>query len=161
MNFGKVLGRLIGLSAIFATLLLAAFYGLGKTRLVHAHAQDAQTTTTTTGCTLATVKGSYGYLANGTSEYANASLGIIQSDGKGKWTFSQTTVSESGTFMGTGSGTYTLDSNCTGTMKAKYVQDGVTYSYNLVMVVVGNANQIDFMSTTPPQGLTGVATRIN
>jgi len=62
VNIARVFGRIIGLSAVFATLMVIVFYSLGKTRrVVHARAQDESATT---GCTLGTITGSYGALSS-------------------------------------------------------------------------------------------------
>jgi hypothetical protein len=56
-------------------------------------------------------------------------------------------------------GTYTLNSNCTGTMTLPR-EGKIPFTYGIV--VVANGNEIDLMSTTPQPGLlTWVVKRIN
>jgi hypothetical protein len=80
-----VFGRIVGLSTVFATLIVVVFYGLATTRpVVHARAQDEAGTT---GCTLATLTGNYGVLATGTyfSVGPFTDVGIFEPNGAGKF----------------------------------------------------------------------------
>jgi hypothetical protein len=162
MNSAKVFGRIFGLSATFATLMVIAFYGLGKTsHLVHAHAQDDENVTT--GCTLATIKGNYGLLSSlgATPEGFDATIGILQLDGKGKADFAGSGSNEKEVVPITGSGTYTLHSNCAGTVTLEQKLGTTTGTFKYGIVVVSGGNQIDVMIETPPFVATFVANKIS
>jgi hypothetical protein len=138
-------------------LLLSLFAGLGLTPSP-ARAQDSSSTGTVPGmCSLATVKGSYGVLANGTIVgvgLATAS-GIITTDGNGHFVY-RATQNIGGTvnsFIVTG--TYTLNADCSGV--ATYA-NGYTYT----AVVVQGGTEIYFQSTTTSPSIieTAVAKRL-
>jgi hypothetical protein len=156
MNKAKVFGRIVGLSTLFATLVVIVFYGLATTHpVVHARVQDENATT---GCTLATLTGNYGVLANGlngTGPFTD--VGIFEPNGVGKFVlnFTQNFNGKSASYSG--AGTYTLHSNCTGTMTLTV--DGITSTY--AFVVVTNGNEIDVMTTIPTAVQTWVAKKIN
>jgi hypothetical protein len=164
MNIAKVFGRIIGLSAIFATLIVIAFCGLGKTRrVVHARAQDESATT---GCTLATITGNYGVLSsfaayNGGVDATIGILKLTELDGKGKASLTGTSENLSEIVPVTGTGTYTLNSNCAGTMTLDLKVGTTTETVNYIIVVVNNGNQIDIMSELLGNVSTFVANKIN
>src|SRR6516162_4376573 len=162
MNSAKVFKRIIGLSAIFATLIVIVFYGLGKTgRVVQAHAQDDENATT--GCTLATIKGNYGLLSSlgATPEGFDATIGILQLDGKGKAEFAGSGSNEKEVVPITGTGSYTLNSNCAGTVTLEQKLGTTTGTFKYGIVVVSGGNQIDVMVETPPFVATFVANKIS
>ena len=109
----------------------------------------------TTGCTLATVKGSYGLLATGTLLGVGpiTGSGIVTTHGAGSLTYSYTESTSGVVSSGTVPGTYTLNSNCSGTVS---FEDGQTFA----AVVVTGGQEIDLMSTTPSDLQTVVAKRI-
>jgi len=162
MKCAKVFGRIIGLSAIFATLIGIVFYGLGKTgRVVHAHAQDDENATT--GCTLATIKGNYGLLSSlgANPEGFDATIGVLTPDGTGKADFAGPGSNEKEVVPITGSGTYTLKANCAGTVTLEQKVGTTTSTFKYGIVVVSSGNQIDVMVETPPFVATFVANKIS
>jgi hypothetical protein len=155
MNKAKVFGRIVGLSTVFATLIVIVFYGLAMTRpAVQARAAYESTTT---GCTLATIKGNYGSLVIGMSPVVFTQTGIFTPNGAGTFVYTYTSQYDGKIYSATDTGTYTLESNCSGTMTLN--DGGNTYTYT--SVVVTNGNEIDLMSTTIPSVLTWVSKRIN
>jgi hypothetical protein len=112
MNKAKVFGRIVGLSTVLATLIVIVFLGLATMRpVVHARAQDENTTT---GCTLATVAGNYGGLGSGTGAGVTrfTSVGIYELNGEGKVVENWTANLNGKIGSATITGTYTLNSNC-------------------------------------------------
>jgi hypothetical protein len=159
MKTVKTFGRVIGLSAVSAVLAVVLFYSLSKTPpVVQVHAQD--NAAVTTSCTLATIGANYGVLSPLSYSAGDiAAVGSLTANGKGSvtWTGTYTTQSEVEPF--TLSGTYTLSSNCSGTMTVTYVQTGETLTFDFV--VVSSGNQIDILDTTVGTVRTWVATKIN
>ena len=162
MNIAKVFGKFIGRSAIFATLVVIAFFGLGNTRRpAHARAQEDENATT--GCTLATIKGNYGLLSSlgASSGGFDATIGILALDGKGKAGFAGSGTNGTDVVPITGTGTYTLNSNCAGTVTIEQKVGPVTSTFKYGIVVVSGGNQIDVMVETPPFVATFVANKIS
>jgi hypothetical protein len=109
----------------------------------------------TSECTLATVKGSYGLVANGTLLGVGpfSAAGILTTNGAGSFTYSFTQNVNGVISSGTVPGTYTLDSNCSGTAT---FANGETFA----AVVVNGAQEVDLISTTPSSVQSVVAKRI-
>lgn len=162
MNLARILAKTIGLSAITATLVLAVLYGNGKSRwLIPAHAQDEENAAATTGCKLATFTGHYGVLASASNpDVAHfTDVGLLESNGDGK-VVEYSTVNYNGKINhDILSGTYTLASNCTGTMTVTSELNKLTYDYAFVMVT--NGSEIDLMSTTVTIVQTKVGKRVS
>src|SRR5258706_5664979 len=108
----SILASMAGVGA-FAALFLA-FTGCGSAVVEKA---NAQVTSDSTVCSVATLNGAYGLQRNGqTSQGPLTAIGIATYDGTGSGTFQQT-ISRNGTFT---SGalqtfTYTVNSDCTST----------------------------------------------
>jgi hypothetical protein len=157
MNKSKVLLRIAGLSAVFATMITIVFFGLGKPRSVtHAQADD---TAATTGCTLATISGNYGFLENGNIAYVGTynDIGIFESNGAGKYTLDYTQNYDGGVASYSAAGTYKMNSNCTGTMTLTVL--GTTYP--AAFVAVSNGSEVDVISKIPNNVSTWVLKKIN
>jgi hypothetical protein len=109
----------------------------------------------TSGCTLAAVKGSYGLVANGTILGVGpfAAAGILTTNGAGSFAYSFTQNVNGVVSSGTVPGTYTLDSNCSGTAT---FANGETFA----AVVVNGGQEIDLISTTPSSVQSVVAKRV-
>jgi hypothetical protein len=109
----------------------------------------------TNGCTLATVKGSYGVLASGTILGVGpiTGSGIVTANGAGGLIYSYIESTNGVVISGIVPGTYTLNSNCSGTVS---FADGQTFA----AVVVTGGQEIDLMSTTASDLQTAVAKRV-
>ncbi len=85
-------------------------------------------------CTEATLEGSYGHIITGTRFDLDRALavnvGIVVFDGRGNYTLSITTTVNGEVQRSTGSGSYTLNENCSGTT---YGADG-TPLFDIVLV---------------------------
>jgi hypothetical protein len=157
MKTAKAFGRVIGLPMVSAILAVVLFYCFAGTRPVaQAHAQDQNATT---GCTLATISGSYGTVSfSGASSGGFAGeVGILTPNGKGSATWTLTVNNESEVENHTETGTYTLGSNCSGTMTLQL--SGQTYTFDIV--VVSNGNQIDILNLELGEEATHVANKIS
>ena len=158
MDKAKVFGGIVGLSTICATLLAIVFFGLSAKRpVVHAQADDESTTT---GCTLATIKGNYGFEGSGIDTQVGgpyARVGLFEPNGAGKFALHFTQNYDGKISSYSFSGPYTVSSNCTGTIAFK--SGGPTYTLSYVVVTSGN--EIDFASTTAGLVETWVAKKIN
>jgi hypothetical protein len=116
-------------------------------------------------CSLANVAGSYGYTANGFITVAPGSFvpvaaeGRVTFDGNGHVSGTQTRVVAGGSLDETYSGTYSVNSNCTGSFTVLVEPDTRTSTVNLVWTE--NTNGASAVFTTPGFTLTAVARRIN
>jgi hypothetical protein len=116
-------------------------------------------------CSLANVAGSYGYTANGFIAIAPGSVvpvaaaGMITFDGTGHVTGSQTRVLAGNSLDETYSGTYSVNSNCTGTFAVLVEPDTRTSTVDLVWTE--NTNGASAVFTTPGFILTATARRIS
>ena len=118
---------------------------------------------TTPGCSLSTVKGNYGVLGSGTSAGEPlTAVGLLTLDGAGNLTYAVTENAAGYMVSGTFPGTYTLSSNCTGTVTIPEAPSG---SLTFAAVVVDGGQQIYIMGATtsvpPPIFQTAVAKKIN
>jgi hypothetical protein len=107
------------------------------------------------GCTLATVKGSYGLVATGTDLGIGpaTAIGIVNINGAGSFNYSFTQSVNGVVNSGVVPGTYTLSANCSGTVT---FADGQTFA----AVVVNAAQEIDLMSTSSSLVQTAVAKKV-
>jgi len=118
-----------------------------------------------TQCSLANVAGSYGYTANGfiaigpSSFVPVAAAGRITFDGNGLVTGTQTRVVAGSSLDETYSGTYSVNSNCTGSFTVLVEPDTRTSTVDLVWT--NNANGASAVFTTPGFILTATAQRIS
>ena len=113
------------------------------------------------GCTLESVKGSYGFYRVGTTPNGPlGAVGIATFDGHGGNSFAQTIrvngqETEDLFTDGTVDASYSVDSNCT----AQFLNpDGSAFGH---AVVVGGGKEIYFISLSGQNTVTGVAKRIN
>jgi len=142
---------------LVSTATLAAI-GLALLVTIAAPAQAAQ-------CSLANVAGSYGYTANGFIAIAPGSVvpvaaaGMITFDGTGHVTGTQTRVLAGNSLDETYSGTYSVNSNCTGTFAVLVEPDTRTSTVDLVWTE--NTNGASAVFTTPGFILTATARRIS
>ena len=109
----------------------------------------------TTGCTLASVKGSYGLVATGTDLGVGPStaIGIVAINGAGAFSYSYTQNINGVVTSGMVPGTYTVSPNCTG---AVAFANGETFA----AVIVSGGAEIDLMSTMPSLSQTAVAKKV-
>jgi hypothetical protein len=115
-------------------------------------------------CSLSAVAGDYGYTANGfvatpTGSFVPvAAAGRISFDRHGNVTGVQTRVLAGSALDETYSGTYTVNTDCTGSFTVLIQPDTRTSTVNVVWV--DNANAADAVFTNPGFVLTANATRI-
>jgi hypothetical protein len=150
------------------TLTLAIFVGLfilGLGLRGHLGLGDAgKVQAATPKCSLATLKGSYGYTAAGTIPGVGdfAAVGIFTSDGAGQVSGADTAgvsigVIEQRTF----SGTYTVDADCTGSLTLQFVAPTFTGLATADIVIVKKSGKILAIQTTPtPPAPVGVVLTI-
>ena len=118
-----------------------------------------------TQCSLANVAGSYGYTANGFVAIAPGSFipaaaaGRITFDGTGHVSGTQTRVVGGASLDETYSGTYTVNSNCTGSFTVLVEPDTRTSTVDLVWT--NNTNAASAVFTSPGFILTATANRIS
>jgi hypothetical protein len=143
MNKAKAFGRIVVRLTVFAALVVIVFSGLATGPVVQVRADDENATT---ACTLATLAGSYGGLATGTVSGIGpiTSVGIFTWNGAGKFVTTFTQNFDGKIIPYSGSGTYRLASNCTGTMTLTVNGQKSTDA----IVVVTNGNEIDIMQTS-------------
>jgi hypothetical protein len=158
MKKSQLFKRIVGFSTVFAFLTAIVLFGLSTTHpLIHAQAQDERAATR--GCRLDTIRGHYGTLGSGTllgvGPYTG--VGTFTPDGAGNFVTEFTRNLNGSVAPYSGSGTYTLESNCTGTFTL--VVDGVTSTD--AFVVVSKGDEMDVMSTYGPSVATDVYKKIN
>lgn len=111
-------------------------------------------------CTLASLKGCYGYSYTGTvlGFGSIAAVGPINFDGEGN-TSATYSVNLGGTnVQGSFTGTYTVNEDCTGTIKINLPLLGI--SSNGRFVIVEEGKEAPFMGTDPGVTVTGVAKKL-
>jgi hypothetical protein len=96
-------------------------------------------------CSLSTVKGTYGVLGSGTALGIGpvTAVGVATLDGAGSVTYIATENYDGEIIPGTLTGTYTLSSNCTGTVTVPGFAD-------YAAVVVSRGQEIDLIGTSNP-----------
>lgn len=110
------------------------------------------------GCTIATMNGGYGYAVSGWTGTADAYVesGKVVSDGAGNLSL-QATASQAGTIAtGSSTGTYSVNSDCTGT--ATFTDSFGSYHLNLV--VVDSGREVQFIQTDSGITISGSAKRL-
>ena len=125
-----------------------------RTRTVHAQ----------TGCDATTLTGAYGYNMSG-SYYDNqsnwnviADTGRIVADGAGNLTGTSSFMNDAYSFTRrTLTGTYTLNSDCTGSAKITYSDKEVA---GLDIVVVNNGKEVNMIQTDTAVIFNGTAKKI-
>lgn len=139
--------------------LSVAFLAIGSTLvwIGHAYAQSTQLGV----CSVASMSGGYSYAVNGSvfapnlTTYASV-IGAFTADGKGNLSGADT-ISENGIVQANRpfTGTYLVNSNCTGSISANY--SGSLASFAAVLSQSGN--RVDFMQIGAGTVGTGVANR--
>lgn len=141
---------------IAKTILAAVGIALSVTMALPAQA---------TQCSLANVRGSYGYTANGFVAIGPgtfvpvAAAGRITFDGNGQVSGTQTRVVAGASLDETYSGTYTVGPDCTGSFTVLVGPDTRTSTVDLVWT--NNTNAASAVFTTPGFILTATANRIS
>jgi hypothetical protein len=139
------------LGAVVATLVIiaavAVVFGAVRTPIARA----APT------CSVASLNGNYLGNFSGTSSstgpFALQDLVIFNGNGTGNASLTLTSETSGGPISFTATFTYTLNSNCTGTLTALR-STGQTVHYDIV--AVENATEVDFLQTDPGFVTTGV-----
>jgi hypothetical protein len=111
-------------------------------------------------CNSATLSGAYGYLMTG--QVFNSTVGFIPFtdsgsltwDGNGKVTGSSTLNVDGGITSRTLTGTYMVNSDCTGSLKYK---DNLGNSGSINMVIIGSGTEIQFLETDSGTVISGNA----
>jgi len=145
----------IAVSATIASLLLFASLSRGnRSEIVRkAHAS--------TGCSVASVRGSYGFYRTGTTPFGPlASVGIATFDGNGSSTVRQTTrrngVTTSDLFTTpAGPGTYEVDSDCAG---RGFLPDGSVFVH---FVIVDHGKELIILSLSDANTIYGMMKKID
>lgn len=109
-------------------------------------------------CSDANVKGKYGFAINGLDSGGNPSsfIGYFNANGKGTFKGTETGSDDGGVFTNvTLTGTYTVNSDCTGSGTSKLKGQKGTHTFNLVVVSGGKNLQI--LSTDSGTVQTGTA----
>jgi hypothetical protein len=135
--------------------------GLTMTLAVFVAGSRSQASEGPHGCSVESVRGSYGFHREGsTSGGPLASVGIVTYDGKGNSSFAQTIVKNGiqGSDLFTDPptiATYTVDSDCA----AKFIDgDGFVFGH---AVVVAGGDELYFMSLSNANTIDGVMKRIH
>ncbi len=130
-----------------------------------AHAQE------TGGCSTANIAGSYGYSLTGTlflgdngSPEPNGAtrldvveIGVVVFDGQGGLSIGNDTLTRNGQVVQrTGSGTYTVSSDCTGTAAVTFSTGQTTHQ---AFVLVNGGKESRFMLTDPGTDIVGMSKR--
>jgi hypothetical protein len=135
MKIRVVLGTLV---AVAALITLRA--GFPNSTLPKVHAQEVDLE----GCSLATLKGGYGltfsgYGTNGAAFIPAAGVGLVTFDGNGNLSASETVSNGGNVFPVNLPGTYTVNSDCTGSL--------TTANAHLNLVIVRNGREILAVNT--------------
>jgi len=149
------MGRLLSLFAFTATLvlllgLLPVGTGTSNSVLPRAYAADF-------GCGPKTLQGSYiysaaGYLVSGGSNTPIAEAGVYSFDGAGGLSTTNTLSFGGAIIPRTGTGTYTVNSNCTGSAA---VDGGVTFDF----AVSRSNGEVRLVVSTPSFAVQGSMVR--
>src|SRR5215471_20524619 len=135
----------IGLAGVLV-LLTFSKHGLPK---VQAHEGSE-------GCSVATLNGNYGQVLRGEVLGVGpiVAVGVTTFDGKGHFVADQTINVNGNVFQAPLTGTYTVNSNCTG------ISDAVGAGLHSFVIVDGG-KQMDLMDNNSAEVLTGHFTKIN
>jgi hypothetical protein len=118
----------------------------------------------TRNCSLATLKGSYGYTAAGTIPGVGdfVAVGIFASDGAGQVSGADTAAASIGvTEQRTFSGTYAVDADCTGSFTLQFVAPTFTGPVTADIVIIKKSGKVLGIQTTPtPPAPVGVVLTI-
>lgn len=141
------------LSAIAITFLGMSVLGTMSYATVGDQDKDGQ-------CTIATLQGSYGYFLSGPliGRGPVAAVGIMTLDGTGNLT-ARDTVSNSGVIgHRTGSGTYIMNSNCTGSVNLD--GDFLGFSADFTVIPEGHGRGFTFIVTNSGTNQSGEAKKV-
>jgi len=148
----------IGIGLFITVGLITVKQGYSAGHKKNTHEQEEHATT----CTLETLEGVYGFTATGYNivESVPQPKAIVESidfDGDGTLT-SLATVSVNGVLLGasfhSGSGNYTVNENCTGTIT---FADGPRFD----ILIAPNGKQLYLIQTNPNTVLAGTARRVS
>jgi hypothetical protein len=111
-------------------------------------------------CSLGTLKDSYGYTAKATIPGLGeiAAVGILTADGAGNVSGADTIAASIGVIeQRTFTGTYTVDADCTGSIRLEFVAPTFSGLATVDVVIVDKGAKIRGIQTTPaPPAPTGV-----
>jgi hypothetical protein len=143
----------LALSAIVAVGLLA--FGVGT-----AWSGGAVEQHNVNQFSLATMKGTHGFVYNGTLTGIGpiASAGPIVFDGRGHLSADYNVTIDGTLFQGSFTGTYTVNANGTGTVTLNLPRLGIQSHGSFV--IVNDGNETFFTSTDPGQTVTGVTKKM-
>ena len=142
--------KLTAVRTTLAVILFAVLVGMAAT----ANASS---------CSLARVAGNFGYTTTGSIPTLGpfAAVGHVTFDATGHFDGAQTTSFAGTLFDETVSGTFTVNSDCTGTAVVNVYHSGVLFrTTNLDLVWVSNRNQIRAIFRTAGTAITIEANRI-
>jgi hypothetical protein len=147
-------------SRLFARLMLVLALLLTVAAVTTVAAARAPSARASSGCSVASLNGSYlgnfsGFTGTSTSPQPLAlqALATFNGNGTGTASITLTTLTSGGPISFTDTLTYTLNSNCTGTLTAMR-STGQTVHYDIV--VVDSAAEVDFSQIDPGFVVTGV-----
>ena len=145
--------KALGITGIIFALCVAAF--LLRPRTVRAQS----------GCTVASLAGSYGFNLQGNYYYVNqqggtsfaffAGSGRMIFDGGGSLGGSDTFSDDATILQGNLSGSYTVNSDCTGSMK--FADAANNEKFIADFTIVSGGREVDFISTGTGDIITGTA----
>jgi hypothetical protein len=107
-------------------------------------------------CSLRTLNGCYGFTFSGTILGLGpiAGIGVTNFDGQGHLTSTDTVnINGSGGIPETGTGTYTVNSDCTGSEVSTRSPSGLVVTTNFV--IVNHGKEVLFVNTAPGLAITG------
>ena len=139
--------------ALFVLLLGAAAFGGGL--LTSYHGGALRTVYAQSGCDATSLNGAYGYMLSGFAYdvqgnfYTLASVGRMTPDGNGGLTGAETFSLDGDIRTRNYTGTYTVNSDCTGSMVLQVSQSGstTTTQNNANFVTVNNSKEVKFIQT--------------
>jgi hypothetical protein len=146
----------IAFFSTFALVALAALIGVPGLRVFRTHVARAQS-----GCSAGTLSTPYSYNAFGSyyddqfNFYVYSDVGVLIPDGNGGLTGSDTVSNDGTVARRTLTGSYTVNSNCTGNMKLTFSVGGAA---SLDFVLFNGGKGINFVDTDNLVNVTGTAT---
>ena len=131
-------------------------------------AQVVHADSTPTTCDATTLNGAYGYTLSGYAYDANyniyisAAVGRFVADGNGGVTGSDSMNFDSSIFKRKITGTYTINSDCTGSVTLTY-DDGTNKAQTVHgdIIAVNNGKEVNFAQTDAPFMVTAVMKKVN
>ena len=138
-----------GVRPALRLIVFGSIFFLGVTPTVHAEHRNE--------CTQGSLKGSYGYVFGGPLVGVGpvAAAGLIAFDGEGGLTARDTLNNSVVISRRTGTGTFTVNSNCTGSAELGGEFGGLSFDF---MIVPGSGgSELSFLVTNPGTVQSGVA----